>query len=211
MPRLLPALALVVAACGAPKRAEMSAPPPDVRPFAAFAAQRVAVMPAQRVRQADTAAWGVQMAPARAYLDTLDATLSAALTERGMGSAWALPADVVRAAKRNAPYAADPHALAVTGLLPRRTAPTDDLAQPLASQLRMLVALTDARYALVPVELRLEKGVGAGRAVLHLALLDARAAQVTWAGDVAGDTASTLSPALAASVAMRVADLIAAP
>ena len=189
----------------------MTAPPPDVRPLATFAAQRVAVTPAQRLRLADSAAWGAQVASPRAYLGVLDSAFSAALAARGLRGAWALPEDVVRAARRNVAYAADPHALAVNALIPRRTPAPEDITEPLASQLRTLVALADARYALVPVELRFEKGAGAGRAVVHLALLDARAAQVTWSGDVASDTASTLSPALAASAATRVADLIAAP
>jgi hypothetical protein len=211
MRRLLTLLALASTACRAPKQPAMAAPPPDVRPLAAFAAQRVAVAPAQRLRLADSAAWGAQVASPRDYLGALDSAFSAALAERGMGSAWALPADVERAARRNAAYAADPHALAVGALVPRRTPPPVDLTEPLASQLRTLVALADARYAFVPVELRFEKGAGAGRAVVHVALLDARAAQVTWSGDVAGDTASTLSPALAASAAVRLADLIVAP
>src|SRR5215207_7428288 len=194
MRRLLTVLALVSAACRAPKQPAMAAPPADVRPLAVFAAQRVAVAPAQRLRLADSVAWGAQVSSPREYLGTLDSAFSAALAERGMGAAWALPADVVRAAKRNATYAADPHALAVSALVPRRTPPPVDLTEPLASQLRTLVALAGAR-----------------RAVVHVALLDARAAQVTWTGDVAGDTASTLSPALAASAAVKVADLIVAP
>jgi hypothetical protein len=188
----------------------MAAPPADIRPLAAFAAQRVAVAPAQRLRLADSVAWGGQVSSPREYLGALDSAFSAALTARGMGTAWALPADVVRAAKRNAVYAADPHALAVGALVPRRTPPVD-VTEPLATQLRTLVALADARYAFVPVELRFEKGPGAGRAVVHVALVDARSAEVTWSGDVAGDTASTLSPALAASAAVKVADLIVAP
>jgi hypothetical protein len=51
--------------------------------------------------------------------------------------------------------------------------------------------------------------------VLHVALVDARGAQLRWAGDVHGDPAppdaALLSPAAAATLAARLADLIAAP
>jgi hypothetical protein len=101
----------------------------------------------------------------------------------------------------------------------------EPLAEPLATQLRTIVALGDARYVLVPVEVRLERApapsssagvtapgpasAGPGRAVLRLALVDARASQVRWSGDVASDTASALTTALAAGLAGRVADLVA--
>jgi hypothetical protein len=87
------------------------------------------------------------------------------------------------------------------------------LAEPVASQLRVLAGLHDARYALVPVELRFEpvpEGSGKGRAVLHLALLDVRGARLDWAGDVASDEAAGLAPALLSSIARHMADLIAA-
>jgi len=210
---LVPLAALL--ACRAAREPAMSAPPPDVRPLAAFAAQRVAVFPAQRIRQADSAAWGARLAEPRAYLRVLDSAFAAALADRGLAGVWALPADVIGSARRNATYAADPHALAVNALLPsRRVSSPPELAEPLSTQLRTLVALNDARYALVPVELRFERQggpAGAGRAVLRVALLDARSAQVAWAGDVASDTAAALSPALAGSAAVRAADLVAAP
>jgi hypothetical protein len=215
MRRLIPALLLplALAACRSAKPdASPSSPPVDLRPLNAFAGQRVAVLPAQRLRPADTLTWGARVPAGRAYLAAFDSVLAAQPGERGLATVWAQAADVERAARRNATYAADPRSLAVNALLPRKSKPLEDLPEPLASQLRTLVALTDARYALVPVELRFERGTtGQGRAVLHAALLDARAASVTWAGDVAGDSSLTLSPALAASPAARLADLIAAP
>lgn len=215
MPRpllALAALAAVLACRSARPEAPPSVPPPDFRPLNGFAAQRVAVLPAQRLRPVDSLAWGAHAPAGRAYLVALDSALAAQLTERGLGSVWALASDVERAARRNVAHAPDPRVLAVNPLMPRRNAPPEDIPEPLASQLRTLVALTDARYALVPVELRFEKGAeGPGRAVLRVALLDARASTVTWSGDVAGDSSATLSAALAASPAARLADLIAAP
>ena len=212
---LLAAFVAALPACRAAKPPAMSAPPPVARPLAPFTGQRVAVLPAQRLRPADSAAWGAQVPAPRAYLGVVDSALAAALGERGLSAAWALPVDVIRSAKRNVTYAADPYALAVNPLLPsRRPAATPDIPDPLATQLRTLVALNDARYALVPVELRFERQggpTGAGRAVLRVAMLDARSARIAWAGDVASDTASALTPALAASAAMHFADLVVEP
>lgn len=203
-----------------------AAPAPDA-PLATLAGERIVVAPAQRVRDAGALGWMAEVRSPRDYLASLDDEIAYALDDRGVGRGWVMPKDVARSARRNPTFAADPYALGVAPLLPsaRRPRGGEPLAEPLASQLRAIVALGDARYVLVPVELRFERvparassagstaptaPAGApGRAVLHLALVDARASQVRWAGDVASDTASRFSPALAAGVAGRVADLVA--
>jgi hypothetical protein len=86
---------------------------------------------------------------------------------------------------------------------------------PLASQLRTVVALNDARYALVPAELRVSRDrAGTARLVLRLALVDARASQAR------GGTARSHRRRAGRRVlvhrrrgarAARFADLIAAP
>jgi hypothetical protein len=87
-----------------------------------------------------------------------------------------------------------------------------EIGNEIASELRSLIALQeDARYVLFPVEIRFDPAErGTGRAVLRVAILDARMSRITWMGDVLGDPASTFSPALAASVAGHLADLVAA-
>jgi hypothetical protein len=62
---------------------------------------------------------------------------------------------------------------------------------------------------LLPVELRFERQGATGYAVLRAALLDARAAEARWVGDVRGDAAAAPSGAIA-SVAAKLADLFAA-
>jgi hypothetical protein len=42
-------------------------------------------------------------------------------------------------------------------------------------------------------------------------VIDTRAGKLTWKGDVAGDAVRTFSPAIAAGIAGRVADLFTAP
>ena len=191
--------------------------PQSAAPLAALGGERVVLVPSQRLREAGTLGWTSAAAQPREYLASLDDEIAAALAERGVGRTWVMPADVARSARRNPTYSTDPYALAVGPLEPGRRAPPRDapLAEPLASELRAIVALGDARYVIVPVELRFERlsGAGAdttaGRAVLRVALVDARASQVRWLGEVASDPAPAFSLALAAGVASRLADLIA--
>lgn len=186
-------------------------------PLALLRGERVVLVPSQRLRETGTLGWMSAVASPREYLADLDDEIAAALAERGVGSSWVMPKDVVRSARRNPTYATDPYALAVGPLEPGRRMPPRDapLAQPLASELRAIVALGDARFVIVPVELRFERLSGAradttaGHAVLRVALVDARAAQLRWTGDVSSDPSPAFSRALAASVASRLADMIA--
>jgi hypothetical protein len=222
----LPAALAALAACAgsrppaasadAPRAAVGEAPRAPGRPLASLAGERVAVVPVQRVRISDSAmAAGAPAVAAAAYLRGLDSALADAARDRS--GSWAFASDVARSARRNPTYAPDAYRLSVGPLLPgRRQTPDNALPDPLASQLRTIVALNDARYVVVPSELRVEAaGAGTARAVLHLALVDARAAQLRWSGDVAADAApvssSPLSSTAAAALAARFADLIAAP
>lgn len=186
--------------------------------LATFVGQPLVIVPTQQLQLAVGApAWAPQPADARGYLAALDDEIVAALRDRGVVGHWVLPEQVVRSARRNPTFASDPHTLSVEPLLPRGRSggAASEIADPLRSQLRAITALSeDARFVLVPVVLRFERAPAdsaAGRAVLHLALVDTRLAQVRWTGDVASDDASSLSPAVVASLADRVATLAAAP
>lgn len=228
-PRLLAALALpaLLAACasrpagtvtaGAPASGAPAAAPEIARPLGGLVGERVAVAPVQRLRVLDsTLAGGASAADVAGYLRGLDSAIAVAAAERS--SAWVYAPAVSRTAGRNPTYSPDVHRLAVSPLLPgRRLGPDNAVPDPLASQLRTLVALNDARHVVVPAELRLEPAPGAARArlVLRIALVDARASQLRWGGEIAADLAPAPAPALspraAATLATRFADLIAAP
>ncbi|MEP6690302.1 MAG: hypothetical protein ABJD07_04045 [Gemmatimonadaceae bacterium] len=213
---------LVVAtlACASKPVAQNPAEPPPPqeaprqpsRPLAGFAAQKILVMPARYLRVNDAVGWNDQIGASAEFLKRVDDELTFALRERGVQGSWVLPADVVKSAKRNATYVADPYALGEEALRPPRKVP-DLIPDPLATQLRGLVALHEgARYALLPVEVRFEKiGTSQARAVLHLVVIDTRMVQARWSGEVASDPALVYSNAVAASLAARVADLISAP
>lgn len=203
---------LVAAACATKPQPQTEPARLPARPLAAFAGQRVIVLPVRYLRPADSLQWAASAGKASAYLAVVDSEVAAALSARGMQSMWVFPPEISRSAKRNAAYVSDPHTLAADWLRPPyRPKPQTLLADPLATQLRSLVALHDARYALLPIELRFEPAAGGGRAVLHVAMIDARAAQIVWIGDVASDAAASFSPAVATSVAGHFADLVALP
>jgi hypothetical protein len=85
-----------------------------------------------------------------------------------------------------------------------------EIPEPVAGQLRTLAGFHDARYALVPVEVRFEPGgsAGSGHAVLRVAVLDVRGSRLVFIGDIVGNDAPDFSPSLSADVARRFTDLV---
>ena len=177
-------------------------------PLAPYAGTKVAVVPVQFFH-VDSSGWG---APAGSVLRAaFDSLLSEALNEHGLSGTWATPAEVQRAAKRNVMYAGDPRNL---GAFPVRYGTKKDtpLADPFASNVRRIVALHDARYALVPVELHVNaEKPGEGHLGVRLLLVDARLSAPVWQVDLIGESAASYSPALLLKLATRVADLVVAP
>jgi hypothetical protein len=180
----------------------------NAAPLAPYAGTKVAVVPVQ-FYHADSSGWGAPAGPAlRAAFDSL---LSEALDEHGLKGQWATPADVARSAKRNVMYAGDPRNLGAFSV--RKGANKEQpIADPLASNLRRIVALHDARYAFVPVELHVdvEKG-GAGHLGVRLLLVDARLSAPVWQADLIGESAAAYTPKLLEKLANRVAELVVAP
>ncbi|HET6702857.1 MAG TPA: hypothetical protein VFH14_13680 [Gemmatimonadaceae bacterium] len=208
---LITCVALVAACSRGPDPNSQVAPLPN-RPLAGLAGQQVIVLPVHYLRPGDSLGWAAAVERPRQLLSDVDDEIAFALEERGFRTRWVFPEQLVRSAQRNAAHSPDPRALAAEGLRPLARRRSDgQLGEPLASQLRALVALHGARYALFPVELRFEKIGGAGRAVLHVLLIDARLSRATWGADVHGDTASTYGRGSIASAANNLANLIAAP
>ncbi len=208
---LVASLTLVAACSRGPDPNAQVAPLPN-RPLAGLAGQQVIVLPTHYLRPGDSLGWAEAAERPRQLLTDLDDEIAFALGERGFRTRWVFPEQLIRSAQRNAAHSPDPRALAAEGLRPLARRRSDgQLGEPLASQLRALVALHGARYALFPVELRFEKIGGVGRAVVHVLLLDARLSRATWGGDVRGDTASTFGRGVIASAANSLADQVAAP
>jgi hypothetical protein len=133
------------------------------RPLESLAGQRILVLPVQYAVFADTLGWSAQVPAVRDYLRTVDDEITFALRERGLEANWILSDVGVQSARRNASYAADPYAIQASQLRPGGRTDVFILSEPLASQLRSLVALNDARYVLFPVEVRFTGSMTGGK------------------------------------------------
>ena len=189
--------------------AEPAASTQPSAPLSSLTAEPLVLLPVQVLRL-NVADWSDKVGDPRAYLSKVDDEIVFALRERGLKAKWAFPEDLARSAKRNPGYAVDPYTISVDPLAPVERDPEKHIGEPLAGQLRAFAGLFNARYALIPVELKLAPDAAGGRATLHLVVVDTRGAKLTWKGDVHGDVAKAFSPAIAAGIAGRVADLFIA-
>lgn len=207
--------ALAAAACGGgASPAVQPGPVMPVRPLAGMMNQRLVVAPVNSVREGDALGWAAAIPRQREWLRSLDSAVTEELGARGLQTAWVFPPDLVRAFERNRALSPDPHRLSpgpLQGIT--RLSGKERVPDPLASQLRTLVAVHDARYVLLPLDVSFEPaggGVAGGQARLRLALIDARSTELLWLGDVRSDAAPSLNPGVAVSLASRLADLIVA-
>jgi hypothetical protein len=197
-----------------------------VRPLAGLAAQQVIVAPLNRLREVDPLGWTQQIPRSRDFMRAFDDAFEAELGARGLKTRWVYPGALVQAGRSNPSYSVDPYTLAAAPLrVPNAVAGTR-LADPLATQLRTMIALQEsARAVLIPVELWFERAptpanVAGGRvepsakgtAVLRLALVDGRIGEIRWIGDVRSDPSTTFARGdILTSLVAHTADLIAAP
>ena len=211
----LPAIAVLsLSACGGgtPATTPATAPTPEQRPLAALAATGAIVAPASAVRVAPELNWTAPPTGTRELLRLLDDDIAAAIAERGLKANWIMPADLALSYKRNPTYAPDPYALAEESLRASTFTAGTRLSEPLASQLRTMIALHEnARAVLLPIELRFERAdatSNGARATLRLALVDPRFSEARWVGTVNSDTTSAEPRVLTHALARGVADLI---
>jgi hypothetical protein len=165
-----------------------------------MAGRQLVVLPAQLLSIANPAGnWDVH--PEHAHLlPILDEELTDAFRKRGVKDNWTFPRELIAAATRNAGLAGNPLGLSVAGIR-RWKAGDTPLPEPLASDIRSLVSLTSARYAIMPLETRIDASGGQRRGILHVLLIDSRTARVVWTGDAEGQSvrdpqvvSETLSP-----------------
>jgi hypothetical protein len=209
------ALAVSATACGGSSpQTQAQAPAPRELPehsLSGLAAQHVVLLPTYAARIDPKLAWSSAVGRLADVQRTLDADLLAALEERGLRKVWIFPEDLAQSHRRNASYSTDPYALAEEPLRSSLLAVDQRLPEPLASQLRTLIALhEDARLVLAPVELRLEPAGTGGRGVLRLVLVDPRMSVTRWIGEVASDPAPAYGPVISASIASKLANLVTA-
>ena len=197
---------------GACKTSSPTPAQPAEHALSGLAAQHVVLLPTYVVRVAPGLGWTVPRLTEVAR--TQDADIAEAFRDRGIRT-WILPSGLDSAFRRNPTYATDPHTLAEEPLRSPSLSGDQRLPEPIASQLRTIVALhDDTRLVLAPVELRIEAATGgaspgAGRGVLRLVLVDARTSSVRWVGDVTSDPAPAFGPSITASIASKLSAVIA--
>ena len=208
---VLIALTAGAIACASKPSEEGVAPSPAItRPLERMTGQQIVVFPVQYLSVADTLGWQSQLGDRSAFLSRLDDEIESVLTARGLGHTWTFGRAVSRAAQLNNILGVNAHQLGAEWLR-GRVLPDQTVRDPLATQVRQLVGLKGSRYALLPVELRLQSNGGTGVAILRVVMIDSRLAQIRWVGEVSSDPMRAFSPALATSVATHFADLIVAP
>jgi len=184
-------------------------PRPQSAPLAYMAGRQVVVLPVQRNFSFPDSSWQQPPSVTSQFLAALDDSIAAALGGRGLRT-WTFAQEISAAARRNRGMLPDPHALAAAGLRRLVRASDDPLGEPLASQVRSLVSMRDARYAILPATLVFETAAGGMRGTVLVYLIDARTARIQWSGAVAGGVSRSLSPSMAGDLAQRIADLVAA-
>jgi hypothetical protein len=185
---------------------------PESHPLAGLAAGGAIVTPTYVVRAAPESYWSGRLGPSRETLRAMDDDIAAAIANRGLKAGWIFPADLAVSYKRNPTYATDPYALAEEPLRSPAFVAGSRLPDPLATQLRTMIALHEnARFVLLPIELRFEHvdTTNTSRATLTLATVDPRFSEVRWVGLIKTDTSSTDPQVLMAALARHFADLIA--
>ena len=149
---------LALAACGGKKADQKLTPAPTAPlPTAGLAGQRVPLLPLTLVAAEDSLHWDAQLADRRASLDKCDSIIASLLEARTPEVTWVGAAELRRAARRAAGIAADPDQMGTAFLRADRLV---DVPDPLRYQLRTLVGLTGARYALVPAGLVFRRTAG---------------------------------------------------
>lgn len=141
--------------------------------FGAMTTSRVLLLPAQEVGGAPEA---------RAWLTQFDSVLTARLEDGGVGSSWAYPRDAARYARMNPTYLADPHTMGAQPLKIANVKEGFALPEPFASRVRALLAVADARDAIVPVAARIDSTKSPHVAQVQLTFVDGRASTVMWNG-----------------------------
>jgi len=210
----------------------------DVRVPTVPAGTPAVLFPVQAVRPTTGGVWPGGGTTDRATLERLDAEIQFAFDEEPSAGNWALPDDVARRLRRNPMVKVDPYQLAYHGLV-RKPKSTDQIYEPLHSQLRQVAALFNARIVVLPMlvwyepgapleakyeddeeeegrgsgdpsEDAEEKDAGSyGRAVMLTAIIDTRRSAVLWHGEIRGEPEDVRNGVLLSTLAFNTAHHLA--
>jgi hypothetical protein len=188
------ATVLVAAAACRGKTASSQTPSPTPTaplPTAGIASARVPILPLTLIAAEDSLGWQARLGDRQAALAAADSVLGTLITTRAPEVNWVLPEELRREARRAPTFATNPDQMG-TALL--RAGTLEMVPDPLRAELRTLVALADARYALVPAALVYRRtGASAdgpmATAELAIVLVDARLGRIGWRTVARGDGA----------------------
>lgn len=171
-------------ACGgSPKETQTPVPAPTAPlPTATIASAKVPILPLTLIAAEDTLGWRDELGNRQAALATADSVIGTLITTRSPEVNWVLPDELRREARRSPTIAANPDQMG-TSLL--RADKLEMVPDPLRAELRTLVALANARYALVPAALVYRRTTGStnprmATAELSIVLVDARLGRIGW-------------------------------
>ena len=193
---------------------------PAASPLAGMVGRQMLVLPAQYLSVAN-AGGGWDIVPAgQSLLPILDEEIADTFRKRGVKNNWTFAREITESADRNGGLAGDPRNLGAAGIRAVKAGDTP-LPEPLAGQIRTIVALTSARYVLLPLEVHLDLRDNERKGSLRLLLIDSRTSRVTLAEDVMSQTvrdpqvvSEATSPfgfrQLARDIATKFADMVVA-
>lgn len=198
-------LALVWTASCATGGANPSDPADKASTLAGYIDRAVLVLPLQQVFE-QPGITGSRSALAMAFREATDYEIQFAFGD-SPPARWIFAPAIIASSKRNIGMSADPLKLAVEGLGERLPEPEEAISETLRTQVRQLIALTTARYVLLPVSVRSfeQRQSGTRRATMRVVLIDARLAQIRWAEDISFEPAPALNRAVAAALSSRLA------
>lgn len=180
-----------LAACGGkPESLQTPIPAPTIPlPTAGIASARVPVLPLTLIAAEDSLGWTTKLGDRTAALAAADSVLGTLIRARSPEVNWVLPDELRREARRSPTFATNPDQMG-TAIL--RAEKLEMVPDPLRAELRTLVALADARYALVPAALVYRRTVGStdpqmATAELTIVLVDARLGRIGWRTVARGD------------------------
>ncbi len=178
-------------ACGGKSASSQTPVPAPTAPLptAGIASARVPLLPLTLIAAEDTLGWRTELGNRTAALAAADSVIGTLIRARSPEVNWVLPDELRREARRSPTFAANPDQMG-TSLL--RAEKLEMVPDPLRAELRTLVALANARYALVPAALVYRRAAGSpnprmATAELAIVLVDARLGRVGWRTVARGD------------------------
>lgn len=173
----------VLHGCASAPAASKQEPAAPSSPLAGMIGRQLVVLPAQYLSTSGPGGTWEIVRGGPVLLPILDEEIADAFRKRGVKSNWTFAGDITASADRNGGLVADPRELASQGIRKIKAGDTP-LPEPLASQIRGLVALTSARFVVLPIEVHVDTRNGERKGSLRVLYIDARTARVLWADDV---------------------------